>query len=35
MRDLLGRLSRIVVPLRLGAVDQPVDDRPGMKDVRQ
>jgi hypothetical protein len=35
MRDLLVRLARIVVARRLGAVDQPVDDGPGMKKLRQ
>jgi hypothetical protein len=35
MRNLLGRLPRIVVAPRLGAVDQSVDDGSGMKELRQ
>jgi hypothetical protein len=35
MRDLLGRLVNIVVAPGPDAVDQPVDDGPGMKKLRQ
>jgi hypothetical protein len=35
MRNLLGRLLRILRPLRSGAVDETVDDGPGMKEVVQ
>jgi hypothetical protein len=35
MWDLLARLPRIVVSVRLGAVDQSIDNGPGMKELRQ
>jgi hypothetical protein len=35
MRDLLGRLARILRLRRFGAVDESVDDRPGVKEVGQ
>jgi hypothetical protein len=35
MRDLPGRLPRILRPRRLGAVDQPIDHRTGMKEIDQ
>jgi hypothetical protein len=35
MRDLLGRLPRILRLRRVGAVDEPVNDCSGVKEVGQ
>jgi hypothetical protein len=35
MRGLLGWLPRILRVRRVGAVDESVDDRPGVKEVGQ